>query len=227
MSISILTRLVLALQVMVTLGVLALPGGNLAKTAVLLAVWLVTFGRLTVFEVGLFLVACVFFSIMNTLSLAQGIFAFARPDLFGMPWYEFLMWGFYLLNTLRMVDGPAPPRVQAEASVLAVGYVLAFSLIPDQDLLLLVTGVLLAFGLWRFNEPLDLAYTGYMVLLGAAIEYTGVLSGQWFYPEGPVTLVPLWFITLWGGVGLLLRRLVLPILRRYGYSTTYGARTTA
>lgn len=210
-------RLVLGLQALLTLGILAWDGNNLVKAGMLLALWLVTFGRLAAFEIGLFVIACVFFSIMNTLSLAQGIFAFTYPDLLGMPWWEFFMWGFYLLHTMRMIRGESPTRVEPAVIFVAIGYILAFSLIPDQNLLLAVTATLLIIGLMRFHERLDLAYTGYMVLLGAVIEYTGVLSGQWGYPEGPDTLVPIWFVTLWGGVGFLLRRLVLPILKKYGY----------
>ena len=82
-------------------------------------------------------------------------------------------------------------------------------------MLFAVTATLLVIGLLLFHEPQDLAYTGYMILLGAAIEYTGVYSGQWGYPGEPLGGVPLWFITLWGGVGLLLRRLVLPFVQRF------------
>ena len=98
---------------------------------------------------------------------------------------------------------------------MALLYALAFATIPDQTLLLLVTAGLLLVALILFHEPQDLAYTGYMILLGAAIEYTGVYSGQWGYPGEPLGGVPLWFITLWGGVGLLLRRLVLPFVQRF------------
>ena len=35
-------------------------------------------------------------------------------------------------------------------------------------------------------------------------------------PGDPPGGVPLWFITLWGGVGLFLWRLALPLLRRFG-----------
>ena len=61
---------------------------------------------------------------------------------------------------------------------------------------------------------MDFAYVAYMVILGALIEYTGVWAGQWSYPENPPGGVPLWFITMWGGVGLFTRRLVLPLMRR-------------
>jgi hypothetical protein len=160
---------------------------------------------------------------MNAASLKQGIFAFSAPDLLGMPVYELLMWGFYLLHTRRMLDGPAPQGRRATVWVLALLYAAAFATIHDGNVLLLVTGVLLAVSLLLFHERLDLAYTGYLIAFGAAIEYTGVLSGQWHYPGNPLGGVPLWFITLWGGVGLFLRRLVVPILARHEGAAHVGA----
>lgn len=159
--------------------------------------------------------ACSFFTVMNALSLRQGIFAFTNPDVMGMPVYELFMWGFYLLHVKRLLDGPAPislPTGAWQAWILALLYAGAFATISDPGKLLVVTGTLLLIGLILFHERLDLAYVVYMVFLGAAFEYTGVLSGQWTYPGNPLGGVPLWFVTLWGGVGLFLRRLVLPLL---------------
>lgn len=202
-------------QLIGTLAILALVPGNYAKAGLLLILWLATFGRSSRAEVVLFLIACCFFTVMNALSLSQGIFAFARPDILGMPFYELFMWGFYLLHTRRVINGPAPSGPGKPAWVLAILFAAAFGLIPDQAILLWVTAVLLAIGLAFFHECRDLAYIGYMVLLGAAVEYTGVHSGEWFYPNDPMGGVPLWFVTLWGGVGLFLRRLVLPIVVRF------------
>jgi hypothetical protein len=202
-------------QIPATMVILAAVPTNWGKLAALVLVWALTFGRLSRVEAVFFAVACIFFTAMNAASLKQGIFAFSDPDLLGMPVYELLMWGFYLLHTRRVLDGPAPQGRRATVWILALLYAAAFATIHDGDTLLLVTGVLLAAGLVLFHERLDLAYAGYMVLFGVAIEYTGVLSGQWHYPGNPPGGVPLWFITLWGGVGLFLRRLVHPVLARY------------
>lgn len=202
------------LQLPAALLILAFVPGNIAKLLVFLIVWAITFRRLSRVDLVFFVTACLFFTGMNAASLQQGIFAFRNPDILGMPVYELFMWGFYLLHTKRLIGGEAPP-IERMAWVLALLYSITFATIPDQTLLLVATGTLLAIGLLRFHEPLDLAYAGYMVLLGAAIEYTGVWSGEWHYPGDPAGGVPLWFITLWGGVGLFLRRLVLPILARY------------
>ena len=205
----------LLLQIPLTLAILALVPGNLAKLAALLLVWALTFGPLSRVEACFYAITCLFFTGMNGASLQQGIFAFRSPDVLGMPVWELFMWGFYLLHTRRMLNGPAPQGKRGAVWALAIAYSLAFSTIHDGQLLLAVTGALLLAGLVLFHERNDLAYTGYMIALGAAVEYTGVLSGQWHYPAPPPGGVPLWFLTLWGGVGLFLHRLVLPVLARF------------
>ncbi len=205
----------LLLQIPAALAIIAWVPGNLGKLAAFLVLWAVTFRKLSRPEAIFYLAVCVFFTVMNAASLKQGIFAFTAPDVLGMPVYELFMWGFYLLHLKRVLGGPAPSSKRAVVWVLALLYAAAFTAIPDANVLLTVTSALLLVGLFLFHEPLDLAYTGYLILLGAAIEYTGVYSGQWHYPGDPLGGVPFWFITLWGGVGLFLRRLILPILARY------------
>lgn len=205
----------LLLQVPVVLAILVWVPGNFGKLAAFLVLWAVTFRRLSKPEVIFYFGVCIFFTIMNAMSLKQGIFAFTHPDVLGMPVYELFMWGFYLLHLKRVLDGPMPEGKRIVVWALALLYAAAFATIQDANRLLAVTGLLLTIGLILYHEPLDLGYTGYLILLGAAIEYTGVHSGQWHYPGDPPGGVPFWFITLWGGVGLFLRRLILPILMRY------------
>ena len=205
----------LLIQIPLTLAIIAWVPGNLAKLATLLVLWLVTFRKLSTSESIFYFGVCVFFTVMNALSLKQGIFAFTHPDVLGMPVYELFMWGFYLLHVKRVLGGPAPQSKRVVVWVLALLYATAFGSIADATVLLTVTGALLVVSLVLFHEPLDLAYVGYLIALGAAIEYTGVYSGQWQYPGEPVGGVPFWFITLWGGVGLFLRQLILPILARH------------
>jgi len=210
-----LNRARLLLQIPFTLAILAWVPGNSLKLLALLALWLVTFWRLQRTEILFYGIVCVFFTGMNAASLKQGIFAFSDPDVLKMPVYELFMWGFYVLHARRVLNGPAPQGSRAVVWALALCYSAAFASIMNGQVLLMVTGGLLALGLVLFHEPYDFAYAGYLVLLGAAVEFTGVYSGQWSYPGHPPGGVPLWFITLWGGVGLFLRRLVLPILVRY------------
>lgn len=211
--------LMLLVQIPITLSIIAWVPGNWAKLAALLVLWGLTFRKLSKAEVWFYFGVCIFFTVMNAASLKQGIFAFASPDLLGMPVYELFMWGFYLLHLKRVLGGLAPQSKRLVVWTLALLYAAAFAAIADAHVLLAVTAGLLLIGLALYHEPLDLAYTGYLILIGAAIEYTGVLSGQWHYPGNPVGGVPLWFITMWGGVGLFMRRLILPILARHEEST--------
>jgi hypothetical protein len=204
----------LLLQIPAVMLILAFVPTNLGKLAALLVLWALTFGRLSKVETIFYVCVCAFFTAMNAASLKQGIFMFAHPDVLLQPVWELFMWGFYLLHTRRLLNGPAPGGRRATVWALALAYSAAFATIHDSNTLLMVTGVLLLIGLALFHEPLDLAYAGYMVLLGALIEYTGVHSGQWGYPGNPPGGVPLWFITMWGGIGLFMRRLIVPILVR-------------
>jgi hypothetical protein len=111
-----------------------------------------------------------------------------------------------------MVGGPIPPRQTARALALAALFSTPFLLLTDPTLLFASSTVLLLGALILFHEPLDLAYAGYMILVGVLWEYTGVLSGQWIYPASPLLGVPLWFAPMFGGIGLFARRLVLPFL---------------
>jgi hypothetical protein len=206
------SRTRLLLQIPLSLAILAWLPGNAAKLAALLLLWSLSFQRLNLREGIFYIGVCLFFTGMNALSLRQGIFAFSHPDVLGMPVYELFMWGFYLLHTWRVLGGAAPTGSPLRAWVLALLYAAAFGSFADGNTLLVVTAALLLVGLALFHEPLDLAYVAYLVALGAAFEYMGVHSGQWSYPGQPLGGVPLWFVTLWGGVGLFLRRLVVPWL---------------
>lgn len=204
-------RAILLAQLAGTLAIVAFLPNNIAKTVALLLWWAVSFRRVSARELVMYVVACVFFAAMDIASLKQGIFAFAHPDLFGLPLYEYYMWGFYLLHTKRMIRGTASQPRGIEWAI-AVLFAVAFGTIHNPDILLIVTGILLIGWLTLAHQPADLAYFSYMILLGAAIEYTGVWSGQWSYPGQPLGGVPIWFVTLWGGVGMFLRRIVLPFV---------------
>lgn len=200
-----------ALQVAVTLVVLAWVPGTTVKALVLLVLWALLFLPLRTAEILMVAGVCLFFTGMNASALKQGIFQFREPDLLGMPAYEFLMWGFYLLHVYRLWGGAAPAKPQtALAWALGLGFAAAFAVITNQMLLFGATATLLLVALYFFHDRLDLAYVGHMVILGTLVEYVGVHAGQWFYPIDIPGGVPPWFVTMWGGIGLFFRRLVLP-----------------
>jgi hypothetical protein len=121
------------------------------------------------------------------------------------------MWGFYVLHTVRMLDRTAPRPSRIHPLFLLVPFAAAFGFISQPQLLLAVTGVILVSGLALFRERGDFIFVLYMILLGGTVEFTGVCSGLWRYPGSPAGGVPIWFVTLWGGVGLFVHRLVLPL----------------
>jgi hypothetical protein len=200
-----------ALQLIGTLLIVTSAASNANKAVLLPCFWLLAFQPIRTSEFLLYFALCVFFTTMDILSVAQGVFFFDHPDILGLPLYEPLMWGFYILHTLRFFGDRAPQGSVFRAALLAVPFATAFGCIADPHLLLAVTGGLLTLGLILFHEPGDLACVAHMILIGALFEYAGVCSGQWHYAHPPVGGVPLWFVTLWGGVGLMTRRLVLPL----------------
>lgn len=208
------TRSILMVQFVTTAGVLGWVPGNGAKLIAMGAVWVLGFGRIAVGELALMAAVDALFVVMNVMALKRGIFAFNHPDFLGMPVYEFLMWGFYALHTIRFLDGPGPRGHTIQAIAAAVVFALPFAMIAEPNPLLAASAAALAAAVALFHERMDLAYACYMAVLGAVIEHVGVATGQWHYPGQPGGGVPLWFITMWAGVGLFTRRLVLPVLAR-------------
>lgn len=200
-------------QALATIAVLALVPGNAPKLVTLLTLWALTFVRLSSREAIAYVCVCVLFSVMDAVAVRRGLFAFLNPDFAGLPAWELFMWGFYTLHMLRLLDGPKPSGSLRAVLPLAVLFSLPFSLIEDPVLLLAASGFMLAIALLAFHERWDLVYAGYALLLGAAVEYAGVWSGQWSYPGDPPGGVAPWFATMWAGVGLFIRRLALPFMR--------------
>lgn len=203
------------LQVLWTLVVLAYVPGNALKAAVLTLGWALLFWPIARQELLVAFGVCLFFTSMNASALKQGIFKFSNPDLLGMPVYELFMWGFYLTHVDRLWRAGRPAMARPlVAWVLALFFSAAFSVITDQQVLFAVTAIILLIAFAVFREPMDLAYAGHMVLLGAMIEYLGVHFGEWTYPLDVPGGVPPWFVTMWAGIGLFYRRLIIPLIRR-------------
>lgn len=207
----------LVVQLLATAAVLAWVPGNAAKLLIMLVIWAIGFGRITKAEVALMVCMNVIFVLMDIATLHRGSFRFTAPDLLGLPYYEFLMWGFYTLNAIRFL-GEEPPHAgsAALAVALVVLFAFPFSLIEDYRLLFSASALVLAISIGFFHKRRDLAFVGYMVAIGAIIEYAGVQSGQWIYDGPTFAGVPLWFASMWGGVGLFIHRLGLPGLRWLG-----------
>ncbi len=192
-------------------GLVFLPS-NAAKAVVLPLWWLLTFGPMKKIEIVEFCLACLIFTGMNALALRRGIFAFTYPDVLGMPWFELFMWGFYLVHTRRALARVAAPRLNrcGAAVGLAVCFAIVFSTATGDVSRLIGPLAVILVSLAFFRDVSDFAHMGYMVFMGALIEYAGIVSGQWTYPSSQLAGVPLWFVTMWAGVGLYAHRIFLP-----------------
>lgn len=201
-----------ALQLAGTLLLLAFAPHGPLKAVLLLAWWALSLRPfLNPRELGLFVFACCLFTFLNAQALANGIFAFGHPALWGMPYYEIFMWGFYITWVKRSLAAPRVRGLEIWAIVFCLSFALVFALISHPVWLLLASGLCLVFGLIRYHDKWDILTVLLMVGMGAGVEYTGVLSGEWSYPPQPsLGTVPPWFITMFGGVGLAFRRVAQP-----------------
>jgi hypothetical protein len=207
-------RALLLFQLAATAAALGWVPGNAAKLAVMAVIWAIGFRRISRTEWLLVLCVNGFFVLMNLAALRKGIFHFEHPDLLGMPAFEYFMWGFYTLHTLRLLGGTAPGGRPLAALAMGAVFALPFSTVADPGLLALASATALAASLAVFHDRADFAYAGYMAALGAVIEHVGVGTGQWAYPGTPFGGVPIWSVPMWAGIGLFTRRLLLPVLAR-------------
>lgn len=187
---------------------------NTTKLLTMTVVWGVGFRRIGARDFLVMAGVNLLFAAMNAAALARGIFRFDHPDFLGMPVYEYFMWGFYTLHASRMLDGEPPGNRRLVVLSAAAGFALPFATIADPALLLLAAATGLAACFVLFHERMDWIYAGYMAAMGAIIEYTGVWTGQWHYPEPDYGGVPMWSLAMWAGVGLFTRQLLLPLLPR-------------
>lgn len=221
-------RFVLLLQLAATVAVLGLVSGNVTKLAAMVVVWVITFKRISNRELLIMAGVNVLFSLMDLGALHNGVFRFRHPDLLGLPIYEFFMWGFFTLHALRFVAKVPATRRLGLSIALAAVFAVPFATITDPLVLFVASSALLIAALAMLRDSVDFAYTGYMIAVGSLIEYIGVWTGQWAYPSAPPGGVALWFIPMWGGVGLFTGRILAPLLGRPltagGYSG--GARSS-
>ena len=211
-------RLALLLQLAATGAVLGWLPGNAMKLAAMLVVWGIGFRRISRRELMIMAGVNLLFSVMDLGALRNGVFRFSYPDFLGLPVYEFFMWGFLTLHALRFIGAvPARPRLVLSIAAAAL-FAIPFATIHQPMMLFWTSSIVLIASLAVFRDPVDFAYTGYLIAVGCVIEYVGVWTGQWVYPGPPPGGVALWFIPMWGGVGLFTGRLLAPLVGRQSYA---------
>lgn len=158
--------------------------------------------------------AALFFIGQNYTVLRAGAFVFEQRDFLLMPYYEPPLWAFWYLVLVRWVDEPpnAVP-LQARAGLGLLLTVIAFSgFAGDSRALTGATLVSTAGLVALFRERGDFVYGGCALALGVAVEAVGLLSGRWFYPQADFLGLPYWFAAMWYAVGVLGRRVGVPLV---------------
>lgn len=197
-----------------TYVVLFFVPGALLKTGLLLALWIAVFHPWKKSDVALFIGCSALFTTMNTAAIHRGLFEFMKPNLLGLPYWEFFLWGFWVLHTHRIAAGAPAPRPGRWEWGLVVLFALSFVLFESATAVLLASGTVLATAFTRWHAPEDRRHVAQLILVGTMLEYAGVGLGLWRYPDPPVGGVPLWYVTMWGGIGLFLRRWAAPLATR-------------
>lgn len=203
------------LSLIITLIVLYLIHYSYLLPFLLLPFWYFIFRPFKRSEIIMFVIASLFIIGQNYSVLKSGGFTFAQQDFFLMPYYEPFMWGFYYLNMKRFIsedsDIEKPVlRFKAFLGLAATGICFSF-FSQSSDLLLISTIVSTCFLLILFHKAYDIYYGVYALCLGFIIELFGISTGLWSYPDPDFLGMPFWFATMWISVGILGRRLLIPL----------------
>jgi hypothetical protein len=201
-------KVLLALQMILTLFVLAYVQSNGIKVLFLLPLWWVSFGGLSRKEWIAYGLINVLFIISDIGAIKNGFFQFGKPDVLGLPVWEFFMWGFYLLHTHRMFPPRVPKSLDLKLVMLAVVFSQVFAVIPDRTWLLGVTSAVLMITLYFYHEREDILYCAYLMLMGIAVETVGLRFDLWSYPETDYNSALVQFVIMWGAVGLYFRHIM-------------------
>ena len=178
---------------------LPLPG--MVQSILLLALWTIAFMPLAWSELLLFAAVNLFFAGGDIDAVARGVFTFAHPDLAGLPYWEYGMWGFFVLLLHRLRDPAAPGApLRFAPFVLMAGFMVVFR-IDHPVLLTLACYGLLGAMLWLNHTRPVLVAVGVMAALGTVLEYLCVLAGVWSYPPVYAGGVAYWYAALFGATG--------------------------
>ncbi|CAN7555642.1 hypothetical protein LJR129_004005 [Acidovorax sp. LjRoot129] len=175
--------------------------------------WLLVFRPIERKEWVMFAIVGPFFVAQNYVALFSGAFTFRQQDFLLMPWHEPLLWMGWYLHIVRFVGRPAQAvRLSPSAWIGLLATVLAFSLFGhDARALTIASTASCAVLLALFHSRDDLGYGLCAVVLGLSVEWAGVASGLWSYPDAGFGGIPGWSFMMWLSVGLLGRRFVVPL----------------
>ena len=192
---------------MVSIAIIVFVPHSVVQIFLLFVLWAITFPKLQVYEVVVFVITCIFFTLADITVITKGVFQFTQTDIWNMPYYEPFVWGFYFLHAVRMLGVKEVHKI-IPGLVFALAFTLPISLVQDEVVTLTLSGLVLLVGLSVFRTKNDFVYTLYFVLLGCIIEFVGTQTGTWYYG---IEHYYAWWVITWGGSGLILYRTLIPV----------------
>ena len=189
------------------IGLMILPIENYLKMIMILASFYFVYGVFSKEERYLFVGVNLFFMFMNYMSIVNGIFSFSSPDLIRLPWYEFFMWGIYVLHLKRVCELFFKKEFSnyqvSIADFVCVGLVVVvFSVCKDKELVTLLPLLVNMFYLIYKKSKLLICSYVYFLIIGGILELAGTNSGQWSYPNPDIFGVPYWYVNVFGSFAI-------------------------
>jgi hypothetical protein len=164
-------------------------------------------------EILIFLVSNIIFVLSDIGAVQNGFFKFAQPDYFGLPAWEFVAWGFWILFGYKVLPKQFPTNVDFRALLLAIIFSQSFAVIQHKESLLMFTLFIVFASLFIFSTIYDFYYVAFVAFVGLAVETVGLHFDLWSYPESGFIIARIQFFVMWAGIGLFFRNLVGPFLK--------------
>ncbi|MCA9460081.1 MAG: hypothetical protein KC550_06040, partial [Nanoarchaeota archaeon] len=144
---------------------------SLLVTGILLLLWFIGFYPIKKEEYILFFSISIFFSIMDLVTLSQGIFEFKNKDFILMPYFEIFLWGFYFLFVKRFVDDFEFKKKSFKIpTIYFFIFMVLLAGIKIPIYLLILVGILFFSSIYFFHEKIDIMYIITFLILGIIIE---------------------------------------------------------
>ena len=195
-----------------TLGILAFVPTTLFQTLAFLVVWGLLLAPLALREFILFVVANINFLMLNNIAQHNGLFAFVNPDALGLPYWEFLMWGAFVVMLRRLL--PHDTSFSLKLFLVSLPMPMLFSVITDQMMLSIAATALCGILIFMIGQKC-LIPTLFCLVYGTCFEMIGVETGQWSYPQpAPIIGFPWWGFAMWVSTGIIALFVAYPLIDR-------------
>lgn len=172
-----------------------------------------------------FLLGAALGTVLDGIHLYGDVESYRGPVLGRWAWFvplEFGLAGLAAALAVPVIEGrfgpPAPPRFGivrrvGEAAVFTAAY-LATALLDGDGAPWLAAGLLALLALRLVIAPVrgDWAYAASAAALGAAAEIAILQTGAFDYAHPDLAGIPVWLPALWANGGLLIRRLLVPLV---------------